>query len=149
MARSARELSVAAVAWDAWRRAHGDPAGVEARRQRRLGLLIDHAREHSRFYAERYRDLPPGVELRRLPAVSKSELMDRLDDWVTDPAVTRPAVEAFVADRRVAHASGAGPMLARGARQAAIFATGGHFLPRQWSRDGCGCSGGGSGAGFS
>ena len=33
-----------------------------------------------------------------LPPVTKQELMARFDDWVTDPAVTRAGVEAFVAD---------------------------------------------------
>ena len=97
--RSVGGLLAAAVAWDAWRAVRAGPAGVEARQQRRLGLLVEYAREHSRFYAERFRDLLAGpVELRRLPAVSKSELMDRFDDWITDPAVTRAAVEVFVAD---------------------------------------------------
>ena len=164
----------AAVAWDAWRALREGPAGIEARQLNRLGLLVDYAREHSRFYRERYRDLPAGpVQLRRLPAVSKSELMSRFDDWVTDPAITRTTVEAFVADldnlgadfldryvvfttsgstgvpallvqdrRALAVMNGlaivrsAGwltprvlaRVLARGARQAAVFATGGHFL---------------------
>ncbi len=34
-----------------------------------------------------------------MPVVTKRELMTRFDDWVTDPAVTRAGVEAFLGDR--------------------------------------------------
>jgi phenylacetate-CoA ligase len=97
--RRRAEPTAAAVAWDAWRTTRGGPAAVEARQQQRLTALVAHARRSSRFYAERFRDLPDGpVELHRLPTVTKPELMARFDDWVTDPAVTRSAVEAFVSD---------------------------------------------------
>ncbi len=162
------------VAWDAWRATRGGPSVVAMRQQQRLATLVAHARQASRFYAELYADLPPGTtELRRLPPVTKPQLMARFDDWVTDPAVTRAAVEAFVADASnigvdllgryvvfttsgstgvptllvqdhraiavmtgVAYARTAGLLTPRlladtlrhGARQAAVFATGGHFL---------------------
>ena len=126
------------------------------------------------FYAELYRGLPGGNPvLERLPTVTKPQLMDRFDDWVTDPAVTRAAVEEFVAEldnigvdflgryvvfttsgstgvptllvqdrRAVAVMTGlayvrtgglltprlVARLLLRGGRQAAVFATGGHFL---------------------
>ena len=57
------------------------------------------ARVHSRYYADLYRELPEkitGVE--QLPVVTKSELMARFDDWVTDPEVTKAAVETFAAE---------------------------------------------------
>lgn len=61
-----------------------------------------HARLASRFYAERYREMPPGPispeGFYQLPPVIKPELMARFDDWVTDPRVTRAGVEQFVAD---------------------------------------------------
>lgn len=94
-----RGPSTAGVAWDAWRAGRGEPSDVTVRQRRRLDALVDHARRHSRFYAQRYRGLPDGpVSLHRLPSVTKPELMARFDDRVTDPAVTRAAVEAFVAD---------------------------------------------------
>jgi phenylacetate-coenzyme A ligase PaaK-like adenylate-forming protein len=68
-----------------------------ARQAERVSL----ARRHSKFYAERYRDLPasqPITDVRRLPFVTKPELTERLDDWVTDPAPTRAGPEQFVAD---------------------------------------------------
>jgi phenylacetate-coenzyme A ligase PaaK-like adenylate-forming protein len=74
-------------------------AGIRARQQARLAEMVQFARSHSRFYAERYRGLPEGVtDPRLLPVVTKAELMGRFDDWVTDPAVTRSQVEAFVSD---------------------------------------------------
>jgi phenylacetate-coenzyme A ligase PaaK-like adenylate-forming protein len=111
--------------------------------------------------------------LERLPTVTKPQLMDRFDEWVTDPAVTRAAVEEFVAEldnigvdflgryvvvttsgstgvpallvqdrRAIAVMTGlayvrtgglltprlVARLLLRGGRQAAVFATGGHFL---------------------
>ncbi|MGH4025194.1 MAG: hypothetical protein ACRDRV_11510 [Pseudonocardiaceae bacterium] len=172
--RQVVELSTAAVVWDAWRVSRGGPAAVTARQRERLTALVAHACRASRFYAEHYRNVPAGTaELQWLPMVSKSELMARFDDWVTDPAVTRVGVEAFVADldnlgadflgryvvfttsgstgvptllvqdRRalavmtgLAYLRSAGSVtprllarvLVRGARQAAVYATGGHFL---------------------
>src|SRR5689334_9407104 len=91
--------SAAWVAWDAWRATRGGPSAVAGRQQQRLDTLVAHARQASPFYAELYADLPPGTtELRRLPPVTKPQLMARFDDWVADPAVTRAVVEAFVAD---------------------------------------------------
>jgi phenylacetate-coenzyme A ligase PaaK-like adenylate-forming protein len=170
-------LTAAGVAWDAWRAARGGPRSIAERQAVRLSALVAHARGASRFYAEHYRGVPAGPvrpgELRTLPPVEKPALMERFDDWITDPAVTRAAVEAFVAApanigadflgryvvcttsgstgvpallvqdaRSIAVMTGlsyirsapfltpalAGRVLLRGARQAAVFATGGHFL---------------------
>jgi phenylacetate-coenzyme A ligase PaaK-like adenylate-forming protein len=174
VSRRDEELSATGVAWDAWRAARGGPPAIAARRAARLDALVRHARSASRFYAEHHRGLPEGpVDLTRLPPVRKPELMARFDDWVTDAAVTRAGVEAFVTDpgrvgedflgryvvyttsgstaepallvqdRRAvavmtgltyARSAGVVPpglllrVLARGARQAAVFAPGGHYL---------------------
>lgn len=97
-----RPLTAWSVAWDAWRAKRGGPAAVAARQQARLQALVEYARGTSRFYAEHYRAVPSGPirleELDRLPAVTKPELMARLDEWVTDPAVTQSLVEEFVAN---------------------------------------------------
>ena len=59
-----------------------------------------YAREHSRYYGEKYRNLPPAIsDIRQLPPTSKPELMARFDEWVTDPQIHRSDVEAFVADK--------------------------------------------------
>lgn len=165
------------LARDARRATRGGVPGIAARQAARLELMVAHARSRSPFYADHYRDVPEGPlgqgGLRLLPPVSKSALMARFDEWVTDPAVTRAGVEAFVADPanigadflgRYVVFTTSGPtgiptllvhdrgsiavmtalsyvrsaplmtpalltrILARGARQAAVFATGGHFL---------------------
>ncbi|GAA4288718.1 phenylacetate--CoA ligase family protein [Georgenia daeguensis] len=95
-------LTLTGVAWDAWRTTRGGPFAVASRQEVRLEALVARARSSSRFYADHYRSVPPGPlgpgGLRRLPAVGKPALMERFDDWVTDPAVSRTGVEAFVAD---------------------------------------------------
>jgi phenylacetate-CoA ligase len=74
-------------------------AGLARRQEARLASLIEHARAGSPFYQRLYRDQPAhGVVLRNLPPVTKPELMAAFDDWVTDPAVTRAGVEAFISD---------------------------------------------------
>ena len=91
--------TTASVAWDAWCATRGGPSAVATRQHRRLGALVAHARRRSPFYAGLYRGLPGGSPvLERLPTVTKPQLMDRFDEWVTDPAVTRAAVEEFVAE---------------------------------------------------
>ncbi len=76
-----------------------DPAALRALQQERLERIVRHAAAHSRFYREHYRgiDLAGPVELARLPTVEKAALMERFDDWVTDPRLRLPAVEAHVA----------------------------------------------------
>lgn len=92
-------------AWDLLFTSQAGAAAVKARSQRRLVDLVRFARQHSRFYRQHYGRLPPDTtDLHQLPPVTKRGLMAHFDDWVTDPAVTRAAVEAFVADlTRVGH----------------------------------------------
>ena len=88
-----------ADALDAWRTIRAGRRAIAARQQRRLADLLAHARGALRFCAEHYRGLPAGrLALGVLPPVTKTALMQRFDDWVADPAFTRDAVEAFVAD---------------------------------------------------
>jgi len=82
-----------------WTRQRGSDA-IDAARRERLAALVRHARAHSPFYRAAYRGLPAaGVAIADLPVVGKRDLMRHFDDWVTDRAVTRAGVEAFVADR--------------------------------------------------
>lgn len=85
------------------------PAGLARRREARLAAMVAHARTSSPFYRHLYRDVDlarvpatasgrSGVVLTELPPVTKQQLMANFDDWVTDPAVTRAGVEAFLAD---------------------------------------------------
>lgn len=84
---------------DARRATREGMAGVLRRRDARLASLVAFAREHSRFYAQHYASVPrDGLGLRQLPVTTKPALMDRFDDWVTDPGITRLEVERFVSD---------------------------------------------------
>src|SRR2546427_9890816 len=88
-----------------WTRREG-MAAIEVSRQARLIALVEYARQHSPFYREAYAHFPgPGLaatalSVQDLPVVTKQALMARFDDWVTDPAVTRVDVDAFLADKR-------------------------------------------------
>ena len=87
------------VALDLWRAQREGPAGLARRQEQRLAALVAHARTSSPFYRHHYRNLPSErVLLRDLPAVTKPQLMAAFDDWVTEPAITRTDVEAFVSD---------------------------------------------------
>src|SRR5688572_18799850 len=77
----------------------GSPERVRAAQQQRFRRLVRHAAEHSPFYHERY----DGLDLDRcaitdLPTVTKAEVMADFDRVVTDPAVRRSDLEAFVDD---------------------------------------------------
>jgi phenylacetate-coenzyme A ligase PaaK-like adenylate-forming protein len=87
------------VGWDMLLAQHQGARGVAARRRRRLQSLIAHARTASPFYARLYRGIPlHGAGLTELPPVGKPELMAAFDEWVTDPAVTRVGIDAFMSD---------------------------------------------------
>ena len=82
-----------------WGRAAGSHAAAAAA-QERLDRLVQHAREHSPLYAEWLRDVPAGAPLAALPVATRRTLMQRFDEWVTDPAVRRQEVEAFLENRQ-------------------------------------------------
>lgn len=85
--------------WDIWRAYRGGEHALVARRENRLASLIAFARARSPFYGDLYSSLPKGIrDLQDLPPVSKPDLMESFDDWVTDPRVTKASAEAFVAD---------------------------------------------------
>ncbi|HEU5440206.1 MAG TPA: nitroreductase family deazaflavin-dependent oxidoreductase [Ktedonobacterales bacterium] len=89
------------VAWDAWQTTKRGPPAIAARQSERLVALVAYARERSPYYRRLYQQLPAQIgpdDLRQLPPTTKPELMAHFDEWVTDPAVTRAGVEAFVAD---------------------------------------------------
>ena len=95
-----KEATPLTVAYDAWIAKHAGLPGILERQQVRLKELVAFAREHSRYYAEKYSHIPAHIErVHQLPVVTKPELMARFEDWVTDPAIKRVDVEAFVADQ--------------------------------------------------
>jgi phenylacetate-coenzyme A ligase PaaK-like adenylate-forming protein len=75
-----------------------DPSGVGARqREERFRRLLEVARD-SPLYRHRLRGAAALTDLRAIEPVTKTELMDRFDEWATDRGVTRDAVERFIED---------------------------------------------------
>jgi len=74
------------------------PDALARTQQRRLVRLLRHAQAESAFYRRTLRGLDADTTpLHGLPVVHKATLMRHFADWVTDPALTLPAVQAFVA----------------------------------------------------
>lgn len=91
--------TVARMMVDLWRAEREGPAGLLQRCEERLEALVAHARVYSPYYRQLYSNFGHGpVNLSDLPVTSKSELMSRFDEWVTDRRITLDDVEAFVAD---------------------------------------------------
>jgi phenylacetate-CoA ligase len=84
---------------DTWNYRKATAEILKAQQMVRLNDIVAYARQHSRIYAELYRDLPETItRLDQLPVVSKAALMPRFGEWVTDPAVNRSDLERFVQD---------------------------------------------------
>ena len=92
-------LRLAAVSLDVLAAQRDTVQGLAMRQQTRLARLLDAALGGSRLYREM---LPVGTSartpLQQLPVVTRRQLMERFDDWVTDPCLTRDALRAFTAD---------------------------------------------------
>ncbi len=87
------------ITLDVWRARRATRAEIEARQRRRLTEMLSFARRQSRFYKRHYADVPEGsTDLTQYPPVSKSMLMEHFDDLVTDTAITKAEIDAFVAD---------------------------------------------------
>ncbi|MBR3349645.1 MAG: phenylacetate--CoA ligase family protein [Solobacterium sp.] len=66
--------------------------------KQRLKKLVKHARNHSPFYRNLYKDLKEDFTLSDLPFVTKTQMMEAFDDVVTDPRITMEKVAEFTAD---------------------------------------------------
>ncbi len=77
----------------------GAPDAVLARQRLRLGRLVAAARQGSSLYRERFKGMSStDARLSSFPIVGKQELMQRFDEWVTDPELDLPRLRAFTAD---------------------------------------------------
>src|SRR6185369_2229388 len=86
--------------WDSWWQRNAPFLASTHAQSERLANLVAFARARSPFYRRTYAALPARVsDVEALPVVTKRELMASFDDWVTDPAVRKADVEAFLADR--------------------------------------------------
>jgi phenylacetate-coenzyme A ligase PaaK-like adenylate-forming protein len=88
----------AEAAADVWMAAHGPTSGIASRRALRLQELLAHAREHVPLHARRLRGYKGELALTEWPVLHKAELMADFDASVADPALTRAAVLAHLAD---------------------------------------------------
>lgn len=89
----------AEAAFDVWQGSGLTPSALARTAERRTRALIAYAREASPFYSRLYRRQPlQGLRLADLPPVTKRQLMAHFDDVITQPGVTREAIEAFIAD---------------------------------------------------
>ncbi|MFC7251821.1 phenylacetate--CoA ligase family protein [Halomicroarcula sp. GCM10025324] len=87
------------ITLDAWQARRATRAEIAARQQRRLAAMLSFVRRQSRFYKRHYADVPEGsTDLTQYPPVTKPTLMEHFDDVVTDTAITKAGVDAFVAD---------------------------------------------------
>jgi phenylacetate-CoA ligase len=78
------------------------PPALRALQQARLESIVRHAAARSPVYRSLYRgiDLSGPIDLARLPTVDKAALMERFDEWVTDPRVRLADVEAHLSTLR-------------------------------------------------
>ncbi|PKO62401.1 MAG: CoF synthetase [Betaproteobacteria bacterium HGW-Betaproteobacteria-18] len=94
-------LRFSAVSMDVLACARGSAQAIAARQQSRLASLLGVAMRDSRFYREQLQGTKPGITaLSDLPTVSRQALMDRFNDWVTDPQLKLSELRAFTADPR-------------------------------------------------
>jgi phenylacetate-CoA ligase len=74
-------------------REHGPRAELARHQQQRLEAVVRHAATHSPFYRRHFAEtgtLDDGpVQLRRLPVLDKSLLMEHFDELVCDPRLRR------------------------------------------------------------
>ncbi|WP_280153041.1 AMP-binding protein [Piscinibacter sp. XHJ-5] len=77
------------------------PQRLAALQATRLARLLQSVGASSAYYRPLLRGRDPStVRLQELPVVSKPELMQRFDDWVTDPRLKLNELQAFISDRR-------------------------------------------------
>lgn len=92
-------LRAGAAALDVLASGYASPQVLAARQNERLTALLSSAVQGSRLYRERLEGKAFGMNLlATLPVVSRHELMERFDDWVTDPQLTLTGLRAFIAD---------------------------------------------------
>jgi len=91
-------LRLSAVSLDVMAANHDSARGLARRRQARLAQLLDAALNGSRLYRELLAGATARTPLEDLPVVTRSQLMERFDDWVTDPCLTLDGLRAFTAD---------------------------------------------------
>lgn len=84
---------------------HATPQALAHMQQQRLTRLLSAARAGSRLYRERLAGMPEGGHadaasnaLAAIEPVNRDTLMERFDDWVCDPALSLPGLQAWLAE---------------------------------------------------
>jgi phenylacetate-coenzyme A ligase PaaK-like adenylate-forming protein len=67
-------------------------------REYRLRELIQYAKANSPYYKRLYQNIGDNFMLSDLPPVSKLDLMDRFDEWITDQTVKIHDIQEFMGD---------------------------------------------------
>lgn len=67
-------------------------------REYRLRELIQYAKANSPYYKRLYQNIGDNFMLSDLPPVSKVDLMDRFDEWITDQTVKIHDIQEFMGD---------------------------------------------------
>jgi len=81
-----------------WLATQGNRDLVNSLGRHRLAHLLDSARMRSAFYRRYYSGIAPHAALKDYPVVTRATLMNHFNDWVTDVAIRRSDVDAFIAD---------------------------------------------------
>jgi phenylacetate-CoA ligase len=77
----------------------GGREGILALQRNRLQTLIAHAKRLSPFHAERLRSIDPDrFDLRAIPTVNKTQMMENFDRFLTVRDLTKAELEPFVND---------------------------------------------------
>ena len=72
-------------------------AQLDALQRERLGAIVDYARSHSSFYRDLYAGVGHGdIRLDTLPTITKNDMMENFDRFVTDPRLRRAELEAHL-----------------------------------------------------
>jgi len=72
------------------------PEDRSAAANRRLRDLVEYVKVRSPYFRTAYGNIPSGYTLTDLPVTTKSDLLARYDDWVTDPEVTESGVREYL-----------------------------------------------------
>ena len=92
-------LHLQAATLDVMAASHATPSLLLQRQQQRLVRLLEAAREGSALYRERLGNgRLRSTDLMRVAPVTRRELMQRFDEWVTDPALRLDELRQFTAD---------------------------------------------------
>lgn len=73
-------------------------AAIDAHRRARITALVDHARRHAPWHAERLAHLAADVDVPDLPVMDKADLMAHFDDAVCDRRLRLARLEQHIAE---------------------------------------------------